>query len=63
MSLIGSNPQVSSMPLFCPLWKIVNDWKDYVHAVPMIIPFKLLKFFFCGIINCFLFDSMCQEYL
>ena len=41
-----------------PLWKIVNESKSYVLAVPMNMPFKVLKYFFSGKISFFLFACL-----
>ena len=42
--LVTSNSHISTT-LSHPLWKNVSDSKRYVLAVPMIIPFKVLKYF------------------
>ena len=42
---------------FSGLWKIVNDSKNYVSAVPMIMSFNLLEYFYSGKISFFLFVS------
>ena len=40
------------LPFFCPLWKTINWSKSYVSTVPMIMSFKVLKYFSSGkIIN------------
>ena len=57
MPLVASNTHISA-PLFCPLWKIVNDLKSYVPAVPMIMSFRVLKHFSTGKIIVFLFVSL-----
>ena len=57
MPLVASNTHIST-PLFCPLWKITNDSKGYVPAVPMIMSFKVLKYFSSGKISFFLFVSL-----
>ena len=57
MPLIASNTHISR-PLFRPLWKIVNDLKSYVPAVPMIMSFKVLKFISIDKISFFLFASL-----
>ena len=38
-----------------PLWKDVNDWKNDVPVVPMIMSFKVWKYFSNGKISFFLF--------
>ena len=58
MLLVASNTHILT-PLFCALWKIVNDSKSFVPAVPMIMSFKVLKYFFSGEISFFLFLLAC----
>ena len=53
--LVASVSHVSTT-LSHPLWKNVNDSKSYVLAVPMIMSFKVLKYFFSGKIS---FFSIC----
>ena len=57
MPLIASNTHISA-PLFCPLWTIVNDLNSYVSAVPIIMLFKVLKYFASGKISFFLFARL-----
>ena len=56
-SLIASNAHIST-PLFRPLWKIVNDSKNYVPAVSAIMSFKVLKYFSNGKRSLFLFPGL-----
>ena len=55
--LVASNSHISTI-LSHPLWKNVNDSKSYVLAVPMIMSFKVLKYFFSGKISFFLFACL-----
>ena len=57
MPLVASNTH-NLTSLFHPLWKIVNISKSFVPAVPMIISFKVLKYFSSGKISFFLFASL-----
>ena len=52
--LVASNAHISTT-LSHPLWKSVNDWKSYVPAMPVIMSFKVLKYFSNEKINFFLF--------
>ena len=52
--LVASNFHISTT-LSQPLWKNVNDSKSYILAVPMIMSFKVLKYFFSSKKSCFLF--------
>ena len=56
MHLVGSNTHIST-PLFCPLSKSVNDSKSYVPTVPMMMSFKVLKYFSGGKISSCLFPA------
>ena len=47
MSLVASNTQILT-PVFRPPWKIVNDSKSFVLAVPIIMLFKVFKYFSSG---------------
>ena len=58
MPLVASDTHILT-PLFCPLWKIISDSKNVVPAVPMIMSFKVLKYFFSGEISFFLFLLAC----
>ena len=60
MPLIASNTHMKYLytPLFCPLWTIVNDLNSYVPAVPIIMLFKVLKYFASGKISFFLFARL-----
>ena len=55
--LVASNAHISTI-LSHPLWKNVNEWKNYVPAVPVIMTFKVLKYFSNGKINFFLFACL-----
>ena len=55
--LVALNSHISTI-LSHPLWKNVNDSKSYVLAVPMIMSFKVLKYFFSGKISFFLFACL-----
>ena len=55
--LVASNSHISTT-LSHPLWKNVNDSKNYALAVPMIMSFKDLKYFFSGKISFFLFAGL-----
>ena len=48
--LVASNSHISTT-LSHLLWKNINDSKSYVLAVPMIMSFKVLKYFFSGKIS------------
>ena len=52
--LVVSNAHISTT-LSHPLSKNINDWKSYVPAVPMIMFFKVLKYFSNDKISFFLF--------
>ena len=60
MSLIASNTHIAT-PLFHPLWKIVNNSKSYGPAVPVIMSFKVLKYFSSDKISFFFFASLWQQ--
>ena len=45
--LVASNANIL-LPLSCPLRKVVNDSKSYMSTVPMIMSFKVLKYFSSG---------------
>ena len=53
--LVASNPHMSTI-LSHPLWLNVNNSTSYVLAVPMIMYFNVLKYFFSGKIS---FFSIC----
>ena len=44
MPLVTSNTLILT-PFFRPIWKVVNDSKSYVLRVPLIMSFKVLKYF------------------
>lgn len=47
MSLVASKARILT-PLFCLLWESVNNSKSYVQALPMILSFKVVKYFSSG---------------
>ena len=56
--LVASNSHISTT-LLHPLWKNINDSKSYVLAVPIIMSFKVLKYFFSGKIGFFFYLLAC----
>ena len=57
MPLVASNTHIL-IPLFRPLWKILDDSKGFLPAMSMIMSLKVLKYFSSSRISVFLFTSL-----